>query len=83
LQDLIHQGDVSPEIAQGLLALKNRIDAAKLPPSKLDETINVAVWVNREFAGWPNFAESVCRSHENLRQMFRSEGTSIPAQRRS
>ncbi len=45
----MHHGDVSPEIAAGLLALKKRIDAAKIPPSKLDETINVAVWNIREF----------------------------------
>ena len=45
----MHHGDVSPEIAQGLLALKKRIDAAKIPSSKLDQTINVAVWNIREF----------------------------------
>jgi hypothetical protein len=45
----MHHGDVSPDIAQGLLALKKRIAAAKIPPSKLDETINVAVWNIREF----------------------------------
>ena len=44
----MHHGDVSPEIADGLLALKKRIEAAKIPPSKLDETINVAVWNIRE-----------------------------------
>ena len=45
----MHHGDVSPEIAQGLLALKKRIDAAKIPSSKLDQTIPVAVWNVREF----------------------------------
>ena len=45
----MHHGDVSPEIAQGLLALKKRIEAAKIPPSQLDETINVAIWNIREF----------------------------------
>lgn len=45
----MHHGDVTPEIAQGLLALKKRIDGAKIPSSKLDETINVAVWNIREF----------------------------------
>jgi hypothetical protein len=45
----MHHGDVSPEIAAGLLALKDRIDAAKIPSSKLDETINVAIWNIREF----------------------------------
>ena len=45
----MHHGPVSPEIAAGLLALKKRIDAARIPPSKLDETINLAVWNIREF----------------------------------
>ncbi len=45
----MHHGKVSPAIAAGLLALKKRIDAAKIPPSKLDETINVAIWNIREF----------------------------------
>jgi hypothetical protein len=45
----MHHGDVSPDIAAGLLALKKRIAAAKIPPSQLDETINVAVWNIREF----------------------------------
>lgn len=45
----MHHGDVSPAIAQGLLALRKRIAAANIPPSKLDETINVAVWNIREF----------------------------------
>ena len=45
----MHHGAVSPQIAQGLLALKTRIAAAKISPSKLDETINVAAWNIREF----------------------------------
>ena len=45
----MHHGDVCPEIAQGLLALKKRIAAAKKPPSQLNETIPVAVWNLREF----------------------------------
>ncbi len=49
----MHHGDVSPEIAQGLLTLRKRIAAAKVPPSKLDETINVAVWNIREFGKVP------------------------------
>lgn len=49
----MHHGSVSPEIAAGLLALKKRIDAAKIPPSKLDETINLAVWNIREFGKVP------------------------------
>jgi endonuclease/exonuclease/phosphatase family metal-dependent hydrolase len=45
----MHHGPVSPEIAAGLLALKKRINTAKIPSSKLDETINLAVWNIREF----------------------------------
>ena len=45
----MHHGTVTPEIAKGLLALKKRIEAAKIPPSKLDETANIAVWNIREF----------------------------------
>ncbi|MBI3848778.1 MAG: endonuclease/exonuclease/phosphatase family protein, partial [Verrucomicrobia bacterium] len=45
----MHHGKVSPEIAAGLLALKKRITAAKVPSSKLDETLNLASWNIREF----------------------------------
>jgi len=37
-------GTVTSEIAKGLLALKKKIAAAKIPSSKLDETINLATW---------------------------------------
>lgn len=49
----MHHGNVSPQIAQGLLALKNRIASAKIPPSQLDESINVAIWNIREFGKSP------------------------------
>lgn len=49
----MHHGQVSPEIARGLLALKKRIAAAKIPPSRLDESINVAIWNIREFGKSP------------------------------
>ena len=45
----MHHGDVSPDIAAGLLAIRKRIEAAKIPSSKLDESINVAIWNIREF----------------------------------
>jgi hypothetical protein len=45
----MHHGDVSPDIAAGLLALRKRIAAAKIPSSQLDESINVAIWNIREF----------------------------------
>ncbi len=45
----MHHGKVSKEIAAGLLALKQRIAAAKIPSSKIDETLNLACWNIREF----------------------------------
>jgi hypothetical protein len=45
----MHHGDVSLELAKGLVALKERIDAANITSSKLDESINVATWNIREF----------------------------------
>ncbi len=41
-------GNVSLEIAEGLKLLRSRIEAAKIPPSKLDETLNIATWNVRE-----------------------------------
>ena len=55
----MHHGDVSPEIAQGLIALKNCIDGAQIPPSKLDESINVAVWNIREFGKSPRTTPAI------------------------
>jgi Predicted extracellular nuclease len=45
----MEHGKVTKETARGLLALQKRIDAAKIPPSKLDETLNIATWNIREF----------------------------------
>lgn len=43
-------GDVSPDIAAGILELRQKaITPANIPPSKLDETINIASWNIREF----------------------------------
>jgi hypothetical protein len=42
-------GNVAEEVAKGLLALRKRIKAAKIPSSKLDETLNIATWNIREF----------------------------------
>ncbi len=49
----MHHGPVSPEIAKGLLVLRERIEAAKIPSSKLDETANIAIWNIREFGKKP------------------------------
>lgn len=45
----MNHGTVSAEIAAGLLALHERIAAANIPSSKLDESINIATWNIREF----------------------------------
>ncbi|MCB2087656.1 MAG: endonuclease/exonuclease/phosphatase family protein [Sphingomonadaceae bacterium] len=42
-------GNVSLEIAEGLQLLRKRIASANIPPSKLDETLNIATWNVREF----------------------------------
>ncbi len=41
-------GNVSIEIAEGLKLLRKRIEAAQIPSSKLDETLNIATWNVRE-----------------------------------
>src|SRR5712691_8723302 len=45
----MNHGDISPEIAKGLKVLQARIANAKIPSSKLDETLNIATWNIREF----------------------------------
>jgi endonuclease/exonuclease/phosphatase family metal-dependent hydrolase len=45
----MNHGKVSKEIARGLLALRKRIAAAKIPSSKIDETLNIASWNIRAF----------------------------------
>ncbi|QDF98054.1 endonuclease [Azoarcus sp. DD4] len=45
----MQHGDVAPALARGLLKLKDRIDAAGIPSSRIDETINIATWNIREF----------------------------------
>ncbi len=49
---MFHEG-VSRDIAKGLQKLLERIEAAKIPSSKLDETINIASWNIREFGKIP------------------------------
>lgn len=55
----MHHGKVTPDIAKGLLALKKRIAKAKIPPSQLDQTINVAVWNIREFGKSPRSVAAI------------------------
>jgi endonuclease/exonuclease/phosphatase family metal-dependent hydrolase len=52
-------GNISKDIAKGLLALQKRIKAAKIPSSKLDETLNIASWNIREFGKSPRTEAAV------------------------
>lgn len=45
----MNHGKMSADIARGLKELKRRIKKAKIPSSKLDESINIATWNIREF----------------------------------
>ncbi|MGF1609750.1 MAG: endonuclease/exonuclease/phosphatase family protein [Kiloniellales bacterium] len=45
----MRHGSVSVSLAKSLIELRKRIEAAKIPPSKLDETLNFATWNIREF----------------------------------
>ena len=42
-------GKMDLATAQGLKILRERIETAKIPPSKLDESLNIATWNIREF----------------------------------
>lgn len=64
----MHHGTVSPEIAKGLLALRQRIEAAKIPASRLDESINVAIWNIREFGKSPRGEAAIHYIAEILNQ---------------
>ncbi|MBI3131428.1 MAG: endonuclease/exonuclease/phosphatase family protein [Acidobacteria bacterium] len=55
----MHHGTISPEIAAGLKLLRSRIAQAKIPSSKLDETINLATWNIREFGAGPRTEASL------------------------
>ncbi|HZD26706.1 MAG TPA: endonuclease/exonuclease/phosphatase family protein [Alphaproteobacteria bacterium] len=45
----MHYSGITPAQAQGLLCLRARIAEARIPPSALDESLNVATWNVREF----------------------------------
>lgn len=52
-------GNISSQTAIGLKELQNRIQAAGIPPSKLDETLNLASWNIREFGKHARRPESL------------------------
>lgn len=45
---MIHR-NINQQIGEGLRILRKRIEASKIPPSQLDETLNIATWNIREF----------------------------------
>jgi hypothetical protein len=49
----MHHGRISTNIAQGLKKLRERIAAANIPSSSLDETLILATWNVREFGKSP------------------------------
>jgi len=52
-------GEITPGIAKGLKEPRQRIQAAQIPSSKLDETLNLASWNIREFGKKPRRPESL------------------------
>jgi hypothetical protein len=62
-----YQG-VTEAIAKGLLELKERIEYAKIPPSKIDETVNIATWNVREFGKKPRTKAALFYIEEILSQ---------------
>ena len=61
-------GSPPAAIAAGLLELRKRIAAARIPPSQLDQTLNVATWNIREFGREPRQDASIYYIAEVLNQ---------------
>ncbi len=55
----MHHGKITQAIARGLAVLQHRIDLAKIPSSKIDETLTVATWNIREFGRRPRLKASL------------------------
>lgn len=64
----MHYGNPPWYIAQGLLELRKRIAAARIPSSALDETLNLATWNIREFGKKPRLDPSIYFIAEILNQ---------------
>ena len=52
-------GDLDSPTARGLKELRKRIDAARIPASSLDETLNLATWNIRHFGGNPRLPAAI------------------------
>lgn len=55
----MHHGQITRETAEGLQVLRERIAAAKIPPSKLDERLTIATWNIRDFGKRPRLDASI------------------------
>ncbi len=64
----MHYGTPAPHIAKGLIELRKRIDAANIPASTLDESLNVATWNIREFGRKARLDASIYYIAEILNQ---------------
>jgi hypothetical protein len=61
-------GDISADLAKKLQILRARIDAAAIPPSKLDESLNFASWNIRDFGKKPRTPEAIHMIAEIINQ---------------
>ena len=61
-------GDISADLAGKLKILRERIEAAKIPSSKLDESLNIASWNIRDFGKSPRTPEAIHMIAEILNQ---------------
>ncbi|WP_308909989.1 endonuclease/exonuclease/phosphatase family protein [Pseudokordiimonas caeni] len=66
----MHHGDISPEIAAAIRILRDRMDdqKVKIPPSALDESLNLATWNIREFGNSPRSDKAIHLIAEILSQ---------------
>ena len=55
----MHYSQAAPHIARGLQVLRQRIGAADIPSSELDESLNIATWNIREFGKVPRLEASI------------------------
>jgi endonuclease/exonuclease/phosphatase family metal-dependent hydrolase len=61
-------GNVSSSVAQGLIQLNERIKKARIPSSKLDETLNIATWNIRNLGGGKRSVAAIHYIAEIIRQ---------------
>ena len=64
----MRHGELSSELALGIQELRRRIDSADIPPSQLDDTLNLATWNIREFGRRPRHEFAIHYIAEILNQ---------------